>query len=340
MAGGKAAEGLKRLDRLGWVQEGKGDYIRQAAAAYLEATQQGKSLDRCLAIAPTWDENHRLTEAIREQLTQAGRLQSATPTNVHDPLDWTTQQKGEARNYRPGMVVTLTRRAGTLEPGRSLQVDRVQAGRLYFRSESTPFDPTRHADKLRVSTTRQIELATGDPILIRRNSKQHGLVNGQVFTCTAIQSDGSIHTREGKTIPASFRDFCHGYVVTSHKSQGRTHDQVVIAARQMDAKTTYVACSRGRHQAFLFTPDKAQLLDRADQSGDRLAASDLLHLPVTSVRPAVWRRQEDRAWQQLLEQAPILHRISQQAAAANELHPPELHLSPRHDPTPGMEISR
>ena len=79
-----------------------------------------------------------------------------------------------------------------------------------------------------------------------------------------------------RPLPASFRDFAHGYVVTSHKSQGRTHDQVVIAAAQMDAKAAYVACSRGRHQVSIFTPDKAHLFERAEQSGDRLAASDVL----------------------------------------------------------------
>ncbi len=75
-------------------------------------------------------------------------------------------------------------------------------------------------------------------------------MNGEVLTCASIQSDGSIQTREGKVLPPTFRDFCHGYVVTSHKSQGRTHDHVVVAAQQLDAKAAYVACSRGRHQAF------------------------------------------------------------------------------------------
>ena len=174
--------------------------------------------------------------------------------------------------------------AGQLEPGQPFVVDRVQDGRLYFQNQAAPFDPGKHADKLQVATPRQIELASGDPILIRRNAKNHGLVNGEVLTCTRIQPDGSILTREGKTIPASFRAFSHGYVVTSYKSQGRTHDHVVIAAEQMDAKAAYVACSRGRSQASVFTPDKARLFERVEQSGDRLAVSDVLD-PV-ALRPA------------------------------------------------------
>ena len=82
MARGDVSEGLERLDQLGCIHEGKGDYLRQAAAAYVEATRKGESLDRCIAIAPTWDENHRLTEAIREQLKQSG--QTSFPNSDSD----------------------------------------------------------------------------------------------------------------------------------------------------------------------------------------------------------------------------------------------------------------
>ena len=319
MARGDVSEGLERLDQLGCIHEGKGDYLRQAAAAYVEATRKGESLDRCIAIAPTWDENHRLTEAIREQLKQGGRLHSSTQIQIQDPLDWTAQQRAEAASYRPGMVVTLTRRAGRFEPGQSLVVERVEPGRLYFQNSSEPLDPAKHADKLQVATTRQIELASGDPILIRRNARKLGLVNGEVLTCAGIESDGSIQTREGKVLPPAFRDFCHGYVVTSHKSQGRTHDQVIVAAQQLDAKAAYVACSRGRHQASIFTPDKARLFDGVEQSGDRLAASDVLD-PI-ALRPAIWRQQEQRAWQKAVEQASLLQRITERPEPTIEREP-------------------
>jgi hypothetical protein len=48
--------------------------------------------------------------------------------------------------------------------------------------------------------------------------------------------------REGAVIGPQFRHFCHGYVVTSHKSQGRTHTSIILAAEEVDAKAAYVAC--------------------------------------------------------------------------------------------------
>ena len=107
----------------------------------------------------------------------------------------------------------------------------------------------------------------------------------------------------------------------------------------MDAKTTYVACSRGRHQASLFTPDKGHLFEQVEQSGDRLAAADVLD-PV-ALRPAIWRQQEQTAWQRAVEQASLVQRTSERPVPAIERAPeirlPEKLISwpERFRPSPG-----
>src|SRR5262249_10148688 len=128
----------------------------------------------------------------------------------------------------------------------------------------------------------------GEKILIRRNDREAGLINGQVLTVGRVRHDGAIETREGKIVPPSFRAFCHGYVVTSHKSQGRTHDKVIVAAEQLNAKSAYVACSRGRFQCSVHPPDKAHLFSKLDHSGDRKAVFDVLS--TVSARVATWFR--------------------------------------------------
>jgi len=122
---------------------------------------------------------------------------------------------------------------------------------------------------------RRVEVAAGDKLLIRANRKRSGLINGQVLTMDRIDPDGSILTREGLRIPAGFRQWCHGYVVTSHKAQGRTHQHVIVAAEWLDAKSAYVACSRGKISCTIHTPDKARLLQRLPE-GTRRAALDVL----------------------------------------------------------------
>ncbi len=256
MSRGDTLEGIERLDALGWVEEPRGQYVERAAEAYFEATSGGRDLDRCIAISPTWEENHRFTEAIRDGLKERELLGDGTAVTVHDQLDWTVEQKSDATNYRRGMVVTFNARVGYIQRGQTLEVERVEAGQLWVNGHNLPIDVGRHAEKLTVSLPRTIELCQGDKILVRRNDRQAGLVNGQVLTVKTLCKDGSLETLEGKLVPSGFRHFCHGYVVTSYKAQGRTHDQVVVAAEQLDAKAAYVACSRGRNQARIFTPEK------------------------------------------------------------------------------------
>ena len=88
--------------------------------------------------------------------------------------------------------------------------------------------------------------------------------------------------REGAVIGPQFRHFCHGYVVTSHKSQGRTHTSVILAAEEVDAKAAYVACSRGRERCSVFVPDLTHFFKWLPRSGDRTAALDLA--PPLSIR--------------------------------------------------------
>jgi hypothetical protein len=78
---------------------------------------------------------------------------------VHDPLQWTVQQKATASSHEPGMVVTFNRRAGSIVRGQSLVVARVEAGQLYFQGRNTSIEPARYASTLTVSRPYEIELA-------------------------------------------------------------------------------------------------------------------------------------------------------------------------------------
>jgi ATP-dependent exoDNAse (exonuclease V) alpha subunit len=135
--------------------------------------------------------------------------------------------------------------------------------------------PLKSAGSFDVAISRPLGVCPGDKILIRANARQLGLINGQVLTVGKVEPDGSLHTREGISVPATFKQWTHGYVVTSHKAQGRTCDRVVVAAARLDAKSSYVACSRGRELCSLHTPDKAALMSHLPE-GNRKAALDVL----------------------------------------------------------------
>jgi hypothetical protein len=126
-----------------------------------------------------------------------------------------------------------------------------------------------------------------------------------VLTVAGIAPDGALTTREGVSVPAEFRQWCHGYVVTSHKAQGWTADHVVVAAERFTAKSAYVACSRGREFCAVHTPDKDRLVERLPE-GNRRAALDVLRQspdsPTVLSRVEAWMRLTARAVRQIVRQ--------------------------------------
>src|SRR5690606_27499911 len=112
------------------------------------------------------------------------------------------------------------------------------------------------------------EVCVGDKLLVRANDKARGLINGETLTVKAVR-DGVITCKDGRKIDTQhFAQLAYGFAVTSHRSQSKTSDHVVVAAAALDAKSAYVACSRGRRSCVLHTPDKEALLARLP-SGNR-----------------------------------------------------------------------
>jgi conjugative relaxase-like TrwC/TraI family protein len=274
LSSGAARDGLAALDKLGWVHEGQANYLKDAAAAYFHSTDDGKNLDRCLAVSPTWEENRHLTHEIRSGLKERDLLPKAeTPCTVHDSLRWTVQQRGNWRNYQTGQLVTLTKSVSGIKAGESATIERVEKGKLLLSGDKAL--SLKNAASFDVGITRPIGICPGDKIQIRANQKSLGLINGQVLTVDKIEVGGALRTREGVTVPPAFKQWTHGYVVTSHKAQGRTCERVVVAAARLDAKSSYVACSRGRALCSVHTPDKAALMSHLPE-GNRRAALDVL----------------------------------------------------------------
>ena len=213
MAAGNVRQGLEGLDRMNWIKEGQSDYLEKAAADFLRLTDQGRHLDRCLAVSFTWEENHRFTDSIRKGLKESGVLPAeGTRLEVHESLRWTNQQKRQWQRYEPGQVVTFA--PGRNRPAPSATVVRVEKGKVVvaLASRKEIVLDLRRPDSFDVARPRQIEVSPGDKILIRANDKRLGLTNGQVLTISSIAPDGAFQTKEGST----FRQiFGNGAMVTS-----------------------------------------------------------------------------------------------------------------------------
>jgi len=225
---------LEMLDRMSWIREGQSDYLRRAAADYLRLTDPGKA--GCIAVSFTWEENHRFTEAIREGLKESGALprQGASFT-VYESLRWTNQQKRDSKRYEPGQVVSFVPGSGQSGTATVARIEQKQVIVMDAEGKEIRLNLRKPAD-FDVCKTRAIDISENDKVLIRANDKRLGLVNGQVLTVSKVEPDGTLLTKEGTVVPGEFRQWCHGYVFTSHKAQGWTADHVVVAAENFTAR--------------------------------------------------------------------------------------------------------
>jgi hypothetical protein len=80
--------------------------------------------------------------------------------------------------------------------------------------------------------------------------------------------------KDGLVVPSSYRQFTHDYMVTSHKSQGKTANHVVVAAAKLDERAAYVATSRGRQSCDIHTPDTEHLIAGARRDSLRVGVVD------------------------------------------------------------------
>src|SRR6201999_2466304 len=92
-----------------------------------------------------------------------------------------------------------------------------------------------------VHERREIEVAAGDKLLMMGNRKEPGFRarNGEFATVRSVER-GIVYLDDGRSVPASYREFTHGYAVTAHNSQGKTVDQVIISADSIKQELFYV----------------------------------------------------------------------------------------------------
>jgi hypothetical protein len=108
------------------------------------------------------------------------------------------------------------------------------------------------------------------------------LNNGSVYEVDGFTKQGDIRLSNGFVVPKDYGGITHGYVVTSHASQGKTVDVSLIALGRdsfaaANKEQFYVSVSRGKEAVRLYTDDKAAMMEAVQSSNARLSASELMH---------------------------------------------------------------
>ena len=196
--------------------------------------------------------------------------------------DLTGADRQWAAQYAPGDVIRYTKgsRAIGVEAGEYAHVTGVDADQNLLTvqrsdGEQITYDP-RRLQGVNVYREAEREFSAGDRIQFTAPYKDEHIANRQLGTIEQIDAEGNLQIRldSGREVDLNLRDHPHldyGYAVTSHSGQGTTADRVLVhvdtenAHEQLiNSRLAYVAVSRGRYDAQIFTND-------ADQLGDELS---------------------------------------------------------------------
>jgi len=270
-------QGFEKLEKLGVVREVPYlDTAQTVAAAYRDLAADPSR--KVLVVAGTHEEIGRITHAIRHEMTQHGELSGGMIFERHAPLQWTEAQKKDLTNYQEGQILQFHRSSHGIGKNESLVVEGTSASHIVARDQhgvERVVSPTQ-ARSFSVHESHQIEVAPGDRLLLtgNRRNAEFRATNGELAKVRSVDG-GCIQLEDGRTLPANYHEFDHGYAVTAHRSQGKTVDAVVISGDGMKQEQFYVAASRGRSEIAIVTSDREQLRESLGISSARPSAMEL-----------------------------------------------------------------
>lgn len=256
----------------------------------LEAMAQDycKSPSNTLVISPANRERVQLNSLIHRQLQREGtvsRDEQQMKVYVNRP-DMTGTERTFANSYRPGEDIIRYNRSSKVygvDVGdyASVLATNHEKNEITVRFDDgriLTYDPTRLSG---VSVYKEAErvFAEGDRIQFRAPFTDKRIVNGELGSITKLES-GQMHValdagREIAFEPQQFRHIDYGYAVTSHSSQGLTVDRVLVNAdtreslQLLNDRMAYVAVSRARDEALIYTDSTQNLRDTLNRGTDK-----------------------------------------------------------------------
>jgi ATP-dependent exoDNAse (exonuclease V) alpha subunit len=291
----KLEKGFEQLENMGAIKE-----ITQASERHQELAREYSGLIKAktsvLVVAPTHKESDLVTNHIRAELKNATVLKGKERTfTIHRNLSPTEAEKKDTTFYNAGQSVQFHQNAKGFARGAVLDVvGKDDQGNVLVqdsrKQEAAPMPlPLHEGKKFSVFEKAEIPIAKGDKIRITQNgfsSDKKRLNNGNIITVKGFDEAGNIVASGGQrnfVIDQNHRNFNYGYCTTSHSSQGKTVDHVLIAQSAMSFGASsreqfYVSASRGKTGISIYTDNKLELKEAIQRSGERRMASEVVAL--------------------------------------------------------------
>jgi len=346
----KLEAGLSALDNMGAIIEVDGpERYKRIAEDYADIISQRKGngeYKTSLVVAPTHAEIRHVTSAIRDTLKAQGKL--GTKEREFTSLrsrNLTEAERTDADSYQTGEVIQFHQNAKGFKRGERVTVIDAEragdgarntaggdAGVMVQRADgSKALLPFTEAKRFQVYEPHKLALAEGDKLRITMNGYvgearrgalgvkgKDRLNNGALYQVEGFTKQGDIKLTNGFIIPKNYGGLTHGYVVTSHASQGKTVDIPLVALGSesfaaANREQLYVSLSRGREAVRVYTDDKAAMLEAVQSSGARLSATELMGEQKPKRRPGMVERLHHHARR-------VYYKLRERIAAHDYVH--------------------
>ncbi len=274
---GQVKEAMEKLDTQGRVHEifDRDERMASIAHEYL------KQPEGTLVVSPDNQSRMEINQTIHYAMQDAGKM----PYREHEMTVLVARQeitgadRQWAAQYEPGDVVRYTRGSKThgIEAGEYARVEHANEKENLVTvkretSEQVSYDPRRlHGVTLYRESERTF--SRGERVQFTAPNRERHIANRELGTIEKIDDSGNLQLRldSGRTVSFNFKHNPHldyGYAVTSHSSQGQTADRVLVhvdteqaGEKLVNRRLAYVAISRGRYDAQIYTNDKTSLVE-------------------------------------------------------------------------------
>lgn len=272
---GDVREAMEKLDTQGRVHEivDREERLKEIAREY--ATKP----EGTLVVSPDNQSRREINEVIHRTMQSSGKVD--IHEQKHRVLVARQEITGADRQwvgqYKTGDIVRYTKGSKThgIKAGEYARIEGVneRENQLTVKranGEHVSYDPRRlHGVTLYRETERAF--STGDRVQFTSPYKEQHVANRELGTIEKAGANGNLQLRldSGRRLAFNIKQNPHldyGYAVTSHSSQGQTADRVLIhvdteqaGERLVNRRLGYVAISRGRYDAQIYTNDAMKL---------------------------------------------------------------------------------
>jgi conjugative relaxase-like TrwC/TraI family protein len=272
--------------------------LKAIARAYCE------SPENTLVVSPANRDRVKINALIHRRLQREGKVSrdDHQMTVYVNRQDMTGTERTFANSYLPGEDIIRYNRASKVYQVEVGDYARVTAAN-HEKNEITvkmedgrelTYNPSRLSG-VSVYNEAQRDIAEGDRIQFRAPFTERRVANGELGTIAKIGDEElTVALDSGREVSfesEKFRHIDHGYAITSHSSQGTTVDRVLVNADTRESELLlndrmgYVAVSRAREDAIIYTNSLPELREALDRRVDKDMALDATRYGQDQTRP-------------------------------------------------------